>query len=130
MRMNTIAVLYNDAWEQLAREYPGLAAAMRAFNQPTQGWENDGQFHTGRIVSMGDSEVSQVVVVKDNDGERVTETSASEEALECLARLLTCHGYDVSRRPAAVRRAKERSAGKGQTGSASRGEPSRRHLHH
>src|SRR5687768_12017146 len=98
MRLTTVAVLYNDALDQIAKEYPGLAAAMKHYGRSTEGWEGDGHFHTGRIVSMDAADATQVVVVDHNNGERITETSASPEALEALAFLLSRHGYDVKRR--------------------------------
>ena len=120
MGRNTVAILYNDAWEQIAKEYPGLAAAMRSFGEPSRGWETEGHFHTGQVISVDDVLVDQVVVVKHNTGERVTEHHASAEALQVLARLLSLHGFEVSQAKRDGGRALEHAMSGGEPDGAGR----------
>lgn len=100
MGFNTVAVIYNDHTHRIEKDGPigeSMAQAIRNWH----GRRDDriaSHFGAGMIVSVAHADVSQVVIVGRNSGERAQDATdldwyALEQMKECLER----HGYRVTK---------------------------------
>jgi hypothetical protein len=102
MGYNTVAVLYNDHADIIAKSGPvgeRIAESMRRYHE-TGRYPLSRVFGVGVIISQDHADAEQVVIISRNFGWRADEaTNLGWQALHDMAECLQRHGYTVKEPP-------------------------------